>query len=116
MLQVPATLDGLTPDGAVVVNSGRGKESADTTVEGHSAVHVPATGIAEQEIGRAIPNVPMLGAFLALTELFPMEALHRALGERFDAETAKLNRQAADAAARLVNAGAWRELAYAHVD
>lgn len=116
LLQVPATLGGLTADGGVVVNSGRGEESTSSTADGHSMVQVPATGIAEQEIGRAIPNVPLLGALLALTELIPMDALYDALAERFDARTAQLNRQAADAAARLVTGGAWREYANAQVD
>lgn len=111
LLRLPETLSGLRADGGIVVNSGRKPSLPFTAPSDARVACVPATGIAEETIGRAIPNVPLLGALVALTEIVPLDALYDALAERFAPETAERNRRAAEAAAACVAAGAWRDLA-----
>jgi len=42
---------------------------------------VDATKIALDTLGRPIPNVAILGCFLRMTRLFPLESLKRAVKE-----------------------------------
>lgn len=44
---------------------------------------VDATGIALDSIGRPIPNVPMLGALIKVTELLPLESVEEKLKLKF---------------------------------
>ncbi len=99
---------GLSPTGYVLVNTSRPLaelvSSAEfaTLPEGHVA-GCPATELALAHVGRAVPNVPLLGAFCALTGEVPLEALARALRRRFRAEVAERNVAAASAAYELVS-------------
>lgn len=66
----------------MLVNAGRRERlgpSADFPPE--RGVSVPATRIAEETLGRPIPNTALLGAFLALTGLADLDALDTALAE-----------------------------------
>lgn len=116
LLGISATLGGLGPDSRILANSGRSEGVRDFAVGDFQAVCLPATRIAEQALGKPIPNVPMLAALIALTGLLPLDSLHEVLTERFDSETAERNWTAADMAVRAVTAGAWQELADAHTD
>jgi pyruvate ferredoxin oxidoreductase gamma subunit len=68
-----AVLGGVKERGLVLVNSERplGKF--------RGARFVDATKIALDALGRPIPNVAILGCFLRLTKLFPMEKLKKAV-------------------------------------
>lgn len=116
LLRLPATLEGVAPKSGILVNTGRRHDLEGSGLEGYRVVKLPATEIAERAIGRPIPNVPLLGAFVALSELFPLDMLHAALAERFDAETTERNWDAVNEATTLTTAGAWRELVDAHAD
>ena len=61
-------------------------------------------------VGRALPNVPLLGAFAALTGVVGLEAVIGAIEERFSGTTASRNVAAAREAyeAVLAEAGARR--------
>ena len=63
---------------------------------------VPATDIAMKHVGRPVPNVPLLGAFAALGGLVTIDAVHEAIGQKFDGKVAKGNVAAADAAYQFV--------------
>lgn len=110
LLSDPGTLDGLQADGGIVINSGRRDSLTADLPSSCRVVFVPATRIAEETIGRAIPNVPLLAALISLTAIVPMNSLFGAFEERFDRETATRNRLAAEAATSIVAGGAWRDL------
>lgn len=112
LLHLPATLEGLKPGGGIVVNSPRPAD--DLAAEcGRPVMALPATQMAADILGRPMPNVALLAAFLTLTGLIPTDALVKALGRRFKGEILERNVKLIDAAARLVPAGAWREVAHA---
>lgn len=68
-----AVLNGTKEKGLVLVNSGR------PISKFREAVFVDATRIALDALGRPIPNVAILGGFLKLTKLFPLEKLKEAV-------------------------------------
>lgn len=68
-----AVLGGAKKNMLVLVNSGRPLEGFE------GARFVDATRIALDTIGKPIPNVAILGCFLKLTRLFPMERLREAI-------------------------------------
>ncbi len=57
---------------------------------------LPATKIALEIIGRDVPNTTLLGAFSALTNLYSLEALKKAIEHRFIAKLVVKNIQAAE--------------------
>ena len=75
-------LDGLKPDGLLLVNSDKSPEElklkTTATVE-----TIPATEIAIEIIGRPIPNAIMIGAFCSITGLVSLEAVQEAIMARF---------------------------------
>lgn len=60
--------------------------SARLAVEGAKVYTVDATGIALDSIGRPIPNMPMVGALLAVEELLTMDELKKALVDQLGAK------------------------------
>lgn len=100
-------LAGLAPDGFVVVNTSRRLPDLQALAPAgwpppdHVAA-VPATDLALTHVGRPVPNVPLLAAFAALTGWITLTSLVDAVGERFPAEVAHANAEAARAAHLLV--------------
>ena len=92
-------LDGLRPDGIVLVNSAR-----HVAVEGHTVFSVPATEIARELVGRPVPSAALLGAFSAASGLVSAASVHAAIRERFPAEVAEANVAAATKAYEIVHA------------
>jgi len=81
MENVPV-LDGLKPDGLLLVNSE--KPAEDLKLKTTATVEtIPATEIAIEIIGRPIPNAIMIGAFCSITGLVSLEAVQEAIMERF---------------------------------
>ena len=111
---------GLRPDGYVLINSPRsadelGVGELSSRVRHGRLLTVPATELALRHIGRPIPNTALLGGFCAISGVVSIQALARAVGERFDPDLAASNA----AAAR--DAYAWvetemREVAHAPAD
>ena len=91
LLHHAGILDGLRPDGYVLVNSSRGVEDiglAEFAAQRHSGhlVTVPATSLALANLGRPLPGAPMLGGFAALTRTerpVSLDALLAAITDRF---------------------------------
>jgi pyruvate ferredoxin oxidoreductase gamma subunit len=102
LLHLGGILDGLRPDGYVLVNSSRGVEGIG--LAGFAAQHrghllaVPATNLALANLGRPLPGAPMLGGFAALTQAVSLDALLAAFTERFTGKVASGNSAAARAA------------------
>jgi pyruvate ferredoxin oxidoreductase gamma subunit len=95
----------------VIVNSGRtaeelGLASLALGLRRLRLVTLPATELARKHVGRAVPNVPLLGAFAALSGVIGLPSLVRAIGEKFPAEIAERNIAAANEAYALAQAAA----------
>lgn len=112
LLHIPATLDGLLPSGAVLVNSPRTSTQL-TEEHGRPMTALPASALAQDILGRPVPNVALLAAFAALTGLMPADALVKALAHRFKGDILERNTKLIEAASHLVPAGAWKEVAHA---
>ncbi|MBO8125792.1 MAG: 2-oxoacid:acceptor oxidoreductase family protein [Firmicutes bacterium] len=71
--------DGVPEDGAIIINTDRSPEEMRKRLgleESSIKVYtVNATRIAQETIGRAIPNTPMMGALVGATGLLEIEAL-----------------------------------------
>jgi pyruvate ferredoxin oxidoreductase gamma subunit len=103
LLHQAGIVEGLRPDGYVLVNSARGVE--DLGLADFAAQHrtgrlltVPATQLALTHLGRPLPGAPMLGGFAALTGAITLDALLAAITERFTGKVAAGNAGAARAA------------------
>ncbi|HTX27089.1 MAG TPA: 2-oxoacid:acceptor oxidoreductase family protein, partial [Streptosporangiaceae bacterium] len=88
LLHQAGIVDGLRPDGYVLVNSSRGVEGlglAELEEQRHDGrlLAVPATNLAVANLGRPLPGAPMLGGFAALTKTISLDALLAAITDRF---------------------------------
>jgi len=76
---------GVPEDGIIIVNTV--KTAADVRkelgVKGKKIFAIDATGIAIDEIGRPIPNAPMLGALIKVSELLSREAILTQIKKKF---------------------------------
>jgi pyruvate ferredoxin oxidoreductase gamma subunit len=98
---------GLHDGGLVLINSTRDVSElglADWLVERHhyKVLVVPATEIALKHVGRAVPNVPLLAAFAAVTGSVTIDAIVHAIEDKFPAKIAASNVAAAREAYALV--------------
>lgn len=101
---------GLHDGGLMLINSTRDVGElglAEWLVERHhyKVLVVPATEIAVKHVGRAVPNVPLLAAFAAVTGTVSLESLVHAIEDKFPTKIAASNVAAARAAFELVRAG-----------
>lgn len=106
LLRLPV-LTGLVPRGYLLLNTSRtpaalGLAGAQAALPPGHLVCVPATELALEHVGRAVPNVPLLGAFAALTGLISLESVCAAIDERFGGRVGQGNAAAARAAYTLV--------------
>jgi pyruvate ferredoxin oxidoreductase gamma subunit len=112
LLTIPGTVDGLRARGGIVVNSPRPEPGFDE-MSGHPALAVPATRLATEILGRPVPNVALLSAFLAVTGLLPADALVRALKRRFKGDILARNIQLVETVTAMVPAASWGEAVHA---
>lgn len=94
LVGLPATYAGLKDGGIVVINSTKTPEELGIPAAAGEVAIVDATGIAEELIGRNIPNTSMLGAFAKASGLVDKEVLFTEIEKSFGA----VNRQAAERA------------------
>jgi pyruvate ferredoxin oxidoreductase gamma subunit len=96
LLETVNVFEGLKAGGVVILNSERPDE-----------VHVPAGAvlkavagnrIAQEVIGRPIPNMVMIGAFAGTTGLVTLASLKAAVKERFGGKVGDLNAEAVEKA------------------
>lgn len=104
---------GLGPDGYLVLNTSSTLGALGLAELGHRldrtrVVTVPATEIARQHAGRPVPNVPLLGAFAALTGQVSLDAVCAAVRDRFPGEVGEANVRAAKVAHDHVHASLGR--------
>jgi pyruvate ferredoxin oxidoreductase gamma subunit len=91
---------GLKKDGYILINTTRtfAELGLGEFVKGFQPAHlltVPASELAVKHVGRAVPNVPLLGAFAALCGLISLDAVQRAIDDKFKGAVALGNRAAA---------------------
>lgn len=103
---------GLMPGGYVLINSlrdwdGLGLDQLGKRIHHEQVVIVPATELALQHIGRALPGTALLGAFSALTGQVGLAAVIAAVRRRFPQRVADDNVDAVHAAYDHV--AAWRK-------
>lgn len=82
----PDVLEGLVPDGIILVNSVLPGEELRKRIkiDGRRLFSVDASGIALASFGRNIPNTPIVGAVSrVLGNLLPLKALEEAIAARF---------------------------------
>lgn len=98
---------GLKEDGYVLLNSshsfdilGLGEMAKQRGLERMCAL--PATEIGLKHIGRPIPNVPLIAGFAALSGMFRLESVIKAINEKFSGKVAEGNIAAATEAYGLV--------------
>lgn len=108
LLHVPGVTEGLRAGGGILVNSAQGSAEL-SAVSGKDVISLPATALANQFLGKPVPNTALLAAFLTLIELLPLEALVKALGQRFKGEVLENNVRLIHAAASGVTPGLWRQ-------
>ena len=98
---------GLTPEGYVLVNTPRrfdelGLGSLVDRFHPDRLATCPATQIAQEQLGRPLPNAALLGAFSALTGAVSLDALATAIRQRYPGEVGERNVVAAAAASRAI--------------
>lgn len=102
-------LEGITADGAVLVNSLATVTELRRELAAPGAVRmatVPATELARTHVGRPVPNAALLGGFCALTGVVSLESVAAALMERFGPVVGAANVVAAAAGFDVVAAAA----------
>jgi len=94
---------GLAAEGTVLLNSSRavaelGIDDLTGSSSDRRVLTVPATELAREFTGRAIPNSALLGAFAAATGLISLGAVERVIRQRFTGRLSDGNVRAARAA------------------
>jgi pyruvate ferredoxin oxidoreductase gamma subunit len=95
LLQVDV-FGGLRAEGLVLINTSRSLESLGLGefAETHPSVRivtVPASDLALKHVGRPLPNAALLGGFAALSGLISIDAVAKAIREKFPAKIAEGN-------------------------
>lgn len=97
LIGVVDVTEGLTPDGVVLVNTPATPQevASQLGLSSDRVYTVDATAISMTTLGRAMPNIPMLGALVKILDLMPLdEALayvRESFGKRFSAKVTEGN-------------------------
>lgn len=85
LLSTVDVASGVPEDGIVIVNTLKPARDvrAELKLQGRKIYTVNATGIAIEEIGRPIPNSPMLGALIKTSEVLSLEAVTEQIRKKF---------------------------------
>jgi pyruvate ferredoxin oxidoreductase gamma subunit len=113
LLHQVALFAGLGSQGYLVLNTSSTLDALGLTelaqsLEPGRVATVPATEIAREQVGRPVPNVPLLGAFAALTGQVSLRAVQDAVRDRFPGELGDDNARAAEVAHEHVRRSMWR--------
>ncbi|QEP42454.1 pyruvate oxidoreductase subunit gamma [Ectothiorhodospiraceae bacterium BW-2] len=106
LLHVPGVLDGLKPEGAILINSTESSEQLSAQLQ-RQVIAIAATELAKTHLGRPVPNTALLAAFNALTEILPPDSLLKVLESRFKGPVLEKNQILISEARQLVPAGLW---------
>ncbi len=102
LIDTVPVLDGLKPDGLIVINSEKLPE--DLNIKTTATIEtIPATEIALEIIGRPIPNAVMIGAFCSVTGLVSLTAVQEAIMGKFPGKIGENNVAALERAHEIMN-------------
>lgn len=101
LMDTVPVLDGLKPDGLIVVNSDKPPEELHIKTTARVET-IPATEIALEIIGRPIPNAVMIGAFCSITGLVNLDAVQEAIMEKFPGKVGENNVAALERAVEIM--------------
>ncbi|MDR1795841.1 MAG: 2-oxoacid:acceptor oxidoreductase family protein [Clostridiales Family XIII bacterium] len=87
----PAVKKGLKENATVVINSV--KDADAFPIEGCTVVTVDATSLALKVLGRAITNVPMLGALIAASGIADLESACKAIDTQLSERVREKNKE-----------------------
>jgi pyruvate ferredoxin oxidoreductase gamma subunit len=91
--------NGLPPGGTVLINATRSLDELGlgelVASNRYRLFTLPATEIALKHVGRAVPNVPLLAAFAALTGVVKLESVVAAIRDKFAGKVGEGNVAAA---------------------
>ncbi|MCB1773994.1 MAG: 2-oxoacid:acceptor oxidoreductase family protein [Gammaproteobacteria bacterium] len=95
--------EGVTDGGYVLINSRRsvtelGIDEFFAANPGINVQTVPASQLAQEHVGRPVPNAALLGGFAAMTGLIRLDSVLAAIAQKFDGKIASRNQAAAQAA------------------
>ncbi|MBW2327341.1 MAG: pyruvate ferredoxin oxidoreductase subunit gamma [Deltaproteobacteria bacterium] len=90
LMETVPVLDGLKPDGMILVNSEKKPEELQLKTTA-TVRTIPATEIALEIVGRPIPNAVMIGAFCSITGLVSLDAVQEAIMEKFPGRVGENN-------------------------
>ena len=98
---------GLRPDGYILIKTTRSFAALGIgeVVQGRPPERlftVPATELAFKHVGRAVPNVPLMGAFAAASGMFSLDSAISAIRQKFSGKVAEGNIAAATEAYDIV--------------
>lgn len=108
--------EGLSDQGFVLINSTRTLDvlGLDEYFAEHPDIRVltvPASRLAQEHVGRPLPNAALLGGFAAFTKVIQMESVAKAINQKFKGKVAAGNIAAAQAAYDSVMASTQEEAA-----
>ena len=111
---------GLKPEGYVLINSARSFDELGVgefvqRFRRERLVNVPAGEIARAHLGRPLPNAALLGGFAAISGLITLDAVAKAIRDKFAGKVADANIAAAAEAFDYV-ARELKEMAHAAAD
>ncbi|HBC76141.1 MAG: pyruvate ferredoxin oxidoreductase [Candidatus Wallbacteria bacterium GWC2_49_35] len=104
LLATVPVLQGLKPDGVVIVNTKKTPEELNLDTK-CKVITFDAWEIATRVIGRPIANTILMGAFAAASGQIPFEGIEKAINARFKGDVAKKNVAAAKEAYELIKGG-----------
>lgn len=99
LLSMAETFDGLKEGGTVIINTSKARDELTIPAQAGGIWLVDATAIAEELLGRNMPNTSMLGAFARATGLVDKDTLFDKICHTFGTENACAAARAYDAAA-----------------
>lgn len=76
-------IDGLKPDGFVIINTNKSPEDLEKLFPGRNIASVDASTIAKEEMGVPITNTTMLGSLIKATEVVEIDSLGEPIQKRF---------------------------------
>jgi pyruvate ferredoxin oxidoreductase gamma subunit len=85
LLKTADVSSGTSEEATIIVNTVRSAKEirAELGVSGRNIYVVDATGIAIEEIGRPIPNAPMLGALIGVSDVLSLDIVLKQIKKKF---------------------------------
>jgi 2-oxoacid:acceptor oxidoreductase gamma subunit (pyruvate/2-ketoisovalerate family) len=102
LIDVVNVTEGLKDEGTVIFNTKNSPKEASKLVKADKIATIDATKIALEELGVAITNTSILGAFAKVTGLIGIDSVVEAIKERFPGSIGEKNAKAAKRASKEV--------------